>query len=221
MADGKLTGYKLPVNPGRQQGTVAQGFVTPKQDRVPQIQSIPPKRVLPIIFIPGIMGSNLRMSADRQKRLGTENNIAWRPDTLSVTVAQFNDSASERQLRLDPLATEVDTYDPKENSTGDPNETADQRNDSARFTSVYNPFKRLDGPLLQNDFPGTPNPKTKDQKARERGWGEVYFSSYQHILSLCEVRLNAAFSNGSLDTYLRKFVAGVPPSKWQAHSLRS
>lgn len=218
MADSKLTGYKLPVNPGRQQGTVAQGFVTPKQDRVPQIQSIPPKRVLPIIFIPGIMGSNLRMSADRQKRLGTENNIAWRPDNLSVTVAQYSDSASERQLRLDPLATEVDTYDPKENSTGDPNETADQRNDSARFTSVYNPFKRLDGPLLQNDFPGTPNPKTKDQKARERGWGEVYFSSYQHILSLCEVRLNAAFSNGSLDTYLSKFVAGVPPSKWQAHS---
>ena len=129
MTDGKLTGYKLPVNPGRQQGTVAQGFVTPKQDRVPQIQSIPPKRVLPIIFIPGIMGSNLRMSADRQKRLGTENNIAWRPDNLSVTVAQYNDSASERQLRLDPLATEVDTYDPKENSTGDPNETADQRND--------------------------------------------------------------------------------------------
>lgn len=87
-----------------------------------------------------------------------------------------------------------------------------------RFSTVYNPFARLDGPLLQSDYPGTPNPKTKDQKARERGWGEVYFSSYQHILSLCEVRLNAAFSNGGLDRYLSKFVVGVAPSKWQAHS---
>lgn len=94
MADSKLTGYKLPVNPGQQQGTVAQGFVTPKQDRVPQIQSIPPKRVLPIIFIPGIMGSNLRMSAARQQRLGTKNNIAWRPDNLNVTIRQSDDSAA-------------------------------------------------------------------------------------------------------------------------------
>lgn len=218
MADSKLTGYKLPVNPGQQQGTVAQGFVTPKQDRVPQIHSIPPKRVLPIIFIPGIMGSNLRMSAARQQRLGTKNNIAWRPDNLNVTIRQSDDSASERQLRLDPKTTEVDIYDPKGNPTGDPNETADQRNDAVRFSTVYNPFARLDGPLLQSDYPGTPNPKTKDQKARERGWGEVYFSSYQHILSLCEVRLNAAFSNGGLDRYLSKFVVGVAPSKWQAHS---
>lgn len=218
MTENKLAGYKLPVNPGQQQGTVAQGFVTPKQDRVPQVQSIPPKRVLPIIFIPGIMGSNLRMRANRQQRLGAKNNIAWRPDNLNVTVRQSDDSASERQLRLDPKTTEVDIYDPKKNPTGDPNETSDQRNDAVHFSAVYNPFKRLDGPLLQNDHPGTPCPKTKSQKARERGWGEVYFSSYNQILSLCEVRLNAAFSNGSLDTYLSKFVAGVPPSKWHAHS---
>jgi len=52
----KLAGYNLPIDPARQQGTVAQGFVTPKQDRTPQIHGIPPKRVLPVIFIPGIMG---------------------------------------------------------------------------------------------------------------------------------------------------------------------
>jgi pimeloyl-ACP methyl ester carboxylesterase len=217
MADTKSTGYKLPVNPGQQQGSVAQGFVTPKQDRVPQIQSIPPKRVLPIIFIPGIMGSNLRMSPVRQRRLGTKNNIAWRPDNLSVTVAQHNDSAVERQLRLDPRTTELDTYDPINNPTGDPNETADQRNEGIRFSSTYSGFKQLDGPLLQSDLPGTTNPKSKDQKARERGWGEVYFSSYQEILSTCEVRLNSAFSNGSLDVYLKRFVVGIAPSEWQAH----
>lgn len=213
----KLVGYKLPVDPARQQGTVAQGFVTPKQDKTPQIHSIPPKRVLPIIFIPGIMGSNLRMSTARQEQLGKKNNIAWRPDNLSVTLGQVNDSPIERQLRLDPETTELDIYDPINNPTGNSNETADQRNSEVRATFMYSAFERFDGPLLQNDLPGTSNPKNRDQKARERGWGEVYFSSYQEILTTCEQRLNAAFSQGSLDVYLKKFVVGVAPSMWQAH----
>jgi pimeloyl-ACP methyl ester carboxylesterase len=213
----KLVGYKLPVDPARQQGTVAQGFVTPRQDRTPQIHSMPPKRVLPIIFIPGIMGSNLRMSAERQRRLKAKNNIAWRPDNLSVTLGQVNDSAVERQLRLDPETTELDTYDPATNPTGNASETADQRNDEVRATFMYSAIEWFDGPLLQNDLPGTPNPKTRDQKARERGWGEVYFSSYQEILTICEQRLNTAFSQGSMDVYLKKFIAGVAPSTWQAH----
>jgi pimeloyl-ACP methyl ester carboxylesterase len=217
MADSKSVGYKLPVNPGQRQGTVAQGFVTPKQDRVPQVHSIPPKRVLPIIFIPGIMGSNLRMSAEHQTRLGAKNNIAWRPDNLSATLAQYDDSAVERQLRLDPHATELDVYDPQGNPTGNAKESADQRNEKVRFSTTYSGFKQLDGPLLQSDLPGAKDPKTKDQKARERGWGEVYFSSYQEILSACERRLNAAFSDGSMDVYLRRFVVGIAPSKWQAH----
>lgn len=214
----KLAGYKLPVNPAKEQGTVAQGFVTPNQDRIPQIQSIPPKRVLPIIFIPGIMGSNLRMQTMRQEQLKSKNNIAWRPDHLSVTIPQSNDSAAERQLRLDPQTTELDIYDPINNPTGAPGEDADQRNDEVRVTFVYSAFHRLEGPFLQNDLAGTKNPKNRNQKARERGWGEVYFSSYQAILTTCEQHLNAAFSYGTLDVYLKKFVAGISPSKWQVHS---
>jgi len=213
----KLVGYKLPVDPVRQQGTVAQGFVTPKQDRTPQIHSIPPKRVLPIIFIPGIMGSNLRMSVEHQARLKAKNNIAWRPDNLSVTARQANDSPVERQLRLDPNETEVDIYDPINNSTGTPEETADQRNKAVRVNFVYSAIKRLEGPLLQGDLPGTPSPKTQDQKARERGWGEIYFDSYKDILTICEHRMNTAFTYGSMDLYLQKFVAGIDPSTWQAH----
>jgi pimeloyl-ACP methyl ester carboxylesterase len=217
--DNKLAGYKLPVNPDRQQGKVAQGFVTPTHDRIPQVHSIPPKRVLPIIFIPGIMGSNLRMSAARQQQLGSKNNIAWRPDNLSATIPQYNDSAAERQLRLDPRTTELDAYDPVNNPTGNPKETADQRSEEVRIVFTYSTFDRLDGPMLQDDLPGTKNAKHRDQKARERGWGEVYFSSYQEILAACEEGLNAAFSGGSMLRSLRKFVAGIAPSDWQAHSI--
>ena len=53
MADEySFPGYKLPVNPAWEQGTVAHGFVTPSQDRIPQVVSIPPRRALPIIFLP-------------------------------------------------------------------------------------------------------------------------------------------------------------------------
>jgi len=218
MADSKPSGYKLPVDPTRRQGTVAQGFVTPKQDRAPQLQSIPPRRVLPIIFIPGIMGSNLRMSAERQRKLGSKSNIAWRPDHLAVTIPQANDTAAERQLRLDPANTELDIYDPENNSTGRSDEKSDDRNDEVKVIFRYSAISSLGGPMLESDLPGTPDPKTKDQKARARGWGEVYFSSYQDILALCEEKLNAAFLNGNMHLYLRKFILGVSPKKWQAHT---
>ncbi|WP_404932196.1 esterase/lipase family protein [Massilia atriviolacea] len=173
---------------------------------------------MPIIFIPGIMGSNLRMSAARQRALGADNNIAWRPDNLGATAPQYNDSPAERQRRLDPAETEVDQYDPEGNPTGDPKETSDQRNDDVKYSVGYNGFGRLDGPLLQHDLPGTTNARTREQKARARGWGEVYFGSYSDILSLCECHLNGAFSGGTPSVYLKKHIIGVEPSAWQAHA---
>lgn len=164
-------GCKLPVNPEKSQGAVAQGFVTPKQDGCPQVHSVPPKRVLPIVFIPGIMGSNLRMTAERQARLSLENNISWRPDNSGVTLRQYDDTAVERQLRLDPRATEVDHYDPKNNKTGNTLENADQRNENVIYAGGYRGWGNLDGPTLQADPPGTKNRKNQNQKARERGGG--------------------------------------------------
>lgn len=210
-------GYKLPVNPQKKQGAVAQGFVTPQQDRTPQVQCIPPRKVLPIIFIPGIMGSNLRVSQKRQEILKQKNNIAWRPDNSSVTLKQFDDTPAERQSRLDPKITEVDTYDPENNRTGDSTENADQRNEAVRYSNGYGGWRRLDGPLLQGDLPGSKNGRTQDQKARARGWGEVYFGSYQSILAMCENKLNSAFSGGTLEKYLRKHIVDIDPSKWQGH----
>lgn len=210
-------GYKLPVNPEKHQGKLSQGFVTPKQDRIPQVHCVPARRVLPIIFIPGIMGSNLRVSADRQDKLGLENNIAWRPDNSSVIIGQYNDRPHERQLRLDPDATEVDSYDPKNNETGNPGENADRRNKNIIYRGGYRGWGISDGPLLQSDPPGVKNRRTQNQKARERGWGEVFYGSYEAILTICESKLNSAFSDGIMDLYLKRNIEGVSPSKWSAH----
>ena len=214
-------GYKLPVNPQEKQGNVSQGFVTPQQDRTPQVQCILPKKVLPIIFIPGIMGSNLRMRSDRQEEIGQDHNISWRPDNTSVTIQQYDDSPAERQMRLDPEVTEVDTYDAEKNITGNRNETSDQRNEAVRYSWGYGGWRRLDGPLLQGDSPTTKGGRTQDQKARARGWGEVYFGSYQSILAFCENKLNSAFSNRSIDIYLKNYITNVDPNDWGAHPKAS
>jgi len=213
----RVPGYRLPVNPENNQGKLSRGFVTPTQDQIPQVHCVPARRVLPIIFIPGIMGSNLRLIADRQDRLGLESNIAWRPDNSSVTIGQYNDKPHERQLRLDPDATEVDSYDPKNNPTGNLSESADQRNKNVIYAGGYRGWGRSDGPLLQSDPPGVKNRRTQNQKARERGWGEIFYGSYESILTICESKLNSAFTDGIMDLYLKRNIEGVSPSKWNAH----
>ena len=213
----EFPGYKLPVNPAWETGTVTKGFVTPSQDRIPQVLTIPPRRVLPIIFLPGIMGSNLRMSAERQRQLGKSNNIAWRPEHKGSTLPMMFDSPAERQQRLDPKATEVDTYDPVNNPTGDRNETSDERNSEVEVDFQYKASYTQDPPFLRNDPYGAPARKFKEQKARERGWGEVFFDSYRELLEMCEERLNTAFFGGKMDPWWERIVT-IPPAEWQAHS---
>jgi hypothetical protein len=66
------------------------------------------------------------------------------------------------------------------------------------------------------DDPVTTKPrKMKDQKARERGWGEVFFGSYRGLLEMCEQRLNTAFYYGHMDSWWKQII-DVPPSRWQA-----
>ena len=72
---------------------------------------VPPDRVIPIIFLPGIMGSNLRMSRTRQEDTRRADNIGWRPDDLRDTLSRRKDSPAQRQRNFDPDETEVDRYE--------------------------------------------------------------------------------------------------------------
>lgn len=214
MATSSIPGYQLPVQPetgGRQ----TQGFVTPTQDRLPQKVAVVPKRVLPIVFLPGTMGSNLRLSARRQQELRKENNIAWRPDRKSEASAMLISSPARRQQLLDPAETEVDVYAP-DAPTGNPKETPEQRHDNVEVNFLIPIDAGIATPLLMDD-PPTANPRrTKQQKARERGWGEIFFDSYGELLQRCELRLNTAFRGGILHPWWRS-ILNVAPAVWQAH----
>lgn len=198
-------------------GRETHGFVTPRQDLTPQRFSVPPRRVIPIIFIPGIMGSNLRLTPARQAQLNRNNNIAWRPDFKTFAASMAKAGAAERQALLNARTTEVDIYDPDSNPTGDPNETADERNSKVDVDLDYVTKIGIDTPLLCDDPPTHPRPRTRNQKARMRGWGEVFYSSYSTLLELCEEKLNSAYRNGRLDEWWRNLI-NIPPKKWNAHS---
>lgn len=208
-------GYQLPTQPQLNGGFSTQGFVTPQQDLLPQVFAVPPRRVLPIIFLPGIMGSNLRMNAARQRQMGRKNNIAWRPDSLTQAQIFMSGSPGMRQNQLDPDTTEVDEYDPVKNPTGDPKETADMRHDVVKAKLDYMLGVGINTPLLMDDPVAVKPRRTKDQKARERGWGEIFFKSYQEVLELCELHLNTAFSQRQLSIFW-KGIIDVPPARWQA-----
>jgi pimeloyl-ACP methyl ester carboxylesterase len=218
MADeNQFPGFQLPTKAAWKCSAETEGFFTPVEDLMPQLFSILPRRVLPIIFLPGIMGSNLRMSAAKQRGMGRNNNIAWRPDSLAQAKILIGSGPAIRQFQLDPEDTEVDEYDPVANPTGDSKETADKRHEIVKAEGSYSLDVSIDTPLLMDD-PATAKPrKLKDQKARERGWGEVFFKSYQDVLELCERRLNSAFYGGNLDKWWKNIV-DVPPANWEAHT---
>lgn len=208
-------GATLPVRP-ETGGKVAEGYSTPKADQLVQRMVIPPKRVLPIIFLPGIMGSNLRMNAERQALLKKSNNIAWRPEDKTESLALSNASAAKRQSQLDPDATEVDIYDPTTNPTGDTSETSYERHDNVK-TGTYYPGVGIDTPLLTDDFRTAKDRKTKEQKARERGWGEIFYSSYRQLLEMCEKHLNQPYVRaGQPSAWWKSEMLGIPPQTWQA-----
>ena len=201
----KTAEHLLPAQQNDGAARKAQGFATPKQDKNLQCARFLPKRVLPIVFLPGIMGSNLRMSTQRQRELHKKDNIAWRPDILGATNigSASNDSPRGRQLRLDPMQTTVDIYDP----AGPTDISGDGRHANVSLD------KNFRSPLLTDDPPTTNNPRSAVQKARARGWGEVFFKSYGELLQHLESRLNNTFSDGKLRQDWRD-VVGVDPRVW-------
>lgn len=74
----------------------------PKGNELIQQCVLYPERVIPIVFIPGVMGSNLKSNS-------MDSDKIWNLDSLgSITNAWFGVKADVRKQKLDPLKTEVD-----------------------------------------------------------------------------------------------------------------
>ncbi|MCR6479985.1 hypothetical protein NU688_27780 [Variovorax sp. ZS18.2.2] len=206
MAANNFPVQQIATDTTLQSGQKAEGYATPTQDTTPQMCFFAPKRVLPIIFLPGIMGSNLRItSAERQRLIGQDNNKAWRPDDIGAGNAHENSTATprNRQLRIDPKTTAVDIYDPN----GPSDVSGDGRHSNVTLEKNFN------SPLLASDPPTKKDGRSATQKARQRGWGEVMFTSYGQVLQHLERRLNNTFTDGKVQAEWGDIV-NADPAAW-------
>jgi pimeloyl-ACP methyl ester carboxylesterase len=179
---------ELPVQCNKDGTQIGEGCLTPGEIKTLDTFGVLPKRVIPIIFLPGIMGTNLRLTPERQEEMGRKDNIAWHPDDSIGMLAFGKARGDERQRLLDPAATEVDSLAPD----------ADQKTWAA-YTKRAGVKPDANSPYLRNDYlagwPQYPSRKSASRKACERGWGELFYSSYAMVLNRMETMLNAAFSS--------------------------
>jgi pimeloyl-ACP methyl ester carboxylesterase len=171
---------------------------TPVVDKRKVHVRVPPGKLIPVVFLPGIMGSNLRLSKARQAQIKRDDNISWWPDKTGDALARRNASAAERQMRLDPDEVEVDRYKVTDNganlfdATGDETVNSDKRHNNVP-DDLGNISKLLvSDPKADPHHPLASNRQsfTAAQKARARGWSEVMFSSYGDIIQRMERQLN-------------------------------
>lgn len=202
---------------GNHQGEFSQGvggwaeytvWMTPTDDTVRHDVTVPPGKVIPVVFLPGVMGSNLRMTKTRQKKLERDDNHAWKADDIGKGDAFFNAgyagwfrsaTPAQRQLDFDPNETEVDIYRYSEdNGRFDPEGKLTRESD-AQHRNVPNGLSAIP-PLLTK---GVQPPEGADrltkqrmiespaQKARWRGWSELLFTgAYGDMLKIMERQLN-------------------------------
>jgi len=146
-------------------GTIqATTYLTPRACTTRARVAVPPSKVIPVIVVPGIMGSNLRARLDgvpRNEEL-KPGESAWRPPNGAIAGLKeakrwgARDGAT-RQRILYGRSLEVD-------DTGEIVTPADV--DGGKFIRSL---------------------------ARERGWGEVHADSYGGILANLQVYLNSTF----------------------------
>jgi pimeloyl-ACP methyl ester carboxylesterase len=182
-----------PLIPLPDGGWATSTLLSPTAFKTRGLALMPPDSVVPVIFVPGIMGSNLR--AKRHPRTRQERNLevapgkpAWRPPNTTpggfwdaLTWDQY--SPKRRQLLLDAETLEVDDDGPPH-------------------------IPHADGRL-----------HVHPRLARERGWGEVHADSYIDLLCALEIRLNRTFVHDDERNERRiqphwRDVMACDPAKW-------
>jgi pimeloyl-ACP methyl ester carboxylesterase len=186
----------LPLPDG---GWSAATVLTPKAFKVRGLALMPSNSIVPVIVVPGIMGSNLRAkrrprSEEERNREAAPGKPAWRPPNtvpggLWDALTWDSYTPKRRQRLLDPETLEVDD----------------------------------DGP------PHIPHGNGRlhihPRLARERGWGELHADSYGALLCALETRLNQTFLHDEATGERRiqrhwREVQACDPAKWGMPNMR-
>ena len=189
-------------------------YMTKTEDTIRHDVTVPPGKVIPIIFLPGVMGSNLRLSKVRQDALKLTDNRSWRPDDIVSSTVDIlrgtgyggwfkNATPAQRQLIFDPNETEVEYYHYTESKGRFDPEGKETLAADARHQNVPDDLGAI--PPLLGAYPSwSPGRNRKPhetpaQIARWRGWSEVLFDgAYGTMLQTVERLLNNIVKKGEL-----------------------
>ncbi len=180
-----------PGGPGAQGGHEFSWQLTSAKRTDPVILELPPDHVLPVIFVPGIMGSNLMdkrtddpvWRLDNKTRVNAVLNVVppLKDQPLELVGAMATKSAAERQRALNPAQVAVDLRG------AIPNQTAG---------SVYDPAEYF-----------------------KRHWGEVGQSSYGDFLLWLERVLNGQGFNPAKWSQFSYVAVSAPPTPGQSREI--
>ena len=178
-ADGKLVGRSV---------------LTPEAMKTRGAIAIPSSRVIPVILVPGIMGSNLRATTKRDQPQNKElsaGSPAWRPpngtlDAVREVSTWKGRNPAQRQRILDGDTLEVD-------DTG--------------LIAIAGDFDGLEAAQMRN-----------------RWWGEVHSDSYGPLLADLHLKLNntfvrAVFGGERQPSYHWDNVMKYDRAKWNAADM--
>lgn len=172
MTDNRAAPRIAPMSYNAQGNAVHSWTLTPSSLSDPVQCILPPDGVLPVIFVPGIMGSNLK-SLNAKNKSGKGQPV-WRLDAgflgknIWLATNWFNKKPGIRQLLLHPARVEVDNKGAvPERSAGSVTAPSglDRKKTLSALTTRY----------------------------EERGWGEVGETSYHAFLLWLEEALNSRF----------------------------
>ncbi len=190
---------------------LADAPFTDKGDTKRYAVIVPPSKVVPVILVPGIMGSNLKLKSlppgFEEKRYATGAKARWEWPPVEATTVGWGDQAwrpgdgagfmarrfwpleaAERRRLLDPANTEVDDRESIPESALQDfifSSASDGRNREA------NAHNRRQG--FVNEM-------------KRRGWGSVFLASYGQFLGSLEKRLNYMYQAGALNEFWQETI---------------
>jgi len=148
--------------------------------------TVPPTDVIPVIFVPGFMGSNLKTSTSVRPFLSGD--VCWMPDDTKLMASKVAPLiASQRQLLFSPRTTLVTSADKL------------PRHLMQEFNFTGQDYLSLDAKVIDNLL----------DEFKRRGWGEVYLGSYGRVLGSLEAQLNRIYRQGKLEESWRDVMKQV------------
>ena len=173
MTNSPTTPRVAPMHYNARGNPVHTWTLTPSHMTDPVHCILPPDGVLPVIFVPGIMGSNLKSKPEKGKGKNKAAPV-WRLDAgfmgknMWLAKNWIFKTAGERQKILHPLRAEVD-----------------------RDGAV--PKLAVGTVITQPELDRKKAALALTKRYRERGWGEVSETSYHAFLLWLEETLNNQF----------------------------